>query len=113
MFPLLNLLLTFSTSFPDFSKPTVRLSYSDVLFTLEGRFGTGAAMHDPVPVSPSLGVCMEVGTGRLLLREGPGVNYKHSQAKSLLYLHRKPWRLRTTLASVAKTQVYEKWAILG
>lgn len=52
----------------------MRLSYPDVLFALEEVFGPGTAMRDPVPVSPSLGVGMETGTGMLLLREGPGVN---------------------------------------
>lgn len=46
-------------------------------------FGTGIAIHNPVPVSPNLGVSMKMGTGRSLLREGHGVKYKLGQVSPL------------------------------
>lgn len=65
----------------------MQLSYADVLFRkltgLGEVFGTGTAIHNPVPVSPSFGVSRTMGAGRLLLREGPGVKYELSQVSPL------------------------------
>lgn len=92
----------------------MQLSYSDVLFRkltgLGEVFGTGTAIYNPVPVSPSLGVSRTMGAGRLLLREGPGVKYELSLS---FICTENPGGAATTFASIAKTQAYEKWAILG
>lgn len=66
----------------------MQLSYSDVLFRkltgLGEVFGTGTAIYNPVPVSPSLGVSRTMGAGRLLLREGPGVKVSPLSAQKTL-----------------------------